>query len=401
MVRVMVPPTGTVVSGVNTRTGATVAPENWDARVMEVNAVIVVAAVTVSVVPVTAAVLAPFVKVSSTDDAAAGVAAPITTVTVVALAYVHVAATPVAGAAPTLAVQAKPEMKFVPVTVMVPPADAVVGDIEVAVGLAVTVSVVPATATVLAPFVKVSSTDDAAAGVPVPITTTTVVALAYVHDVAAVPVAGAAPTLAVQAKPEMKFAPVTVMVLPAYAATGAMEASVGSAVTVSVVPETATTLAPPFKLSSTDDATVGVVAPITTTTSVALTYVHDVAATPVAGTAPTLAVQAPARKFAPVTVMVLPTYAATGAIESAVIAAVTVSVVPATAAVLAPFVKVSSTDDATPIGVAAPITTVTVVALAYVHVAATPVAGRAPTLAVQAKPEMKFVPVTVMVPPAD
>jgi hypothetical protein len=181
---------------------------------------------------------------------------------------------------------------------------------------------------------------------------------------------------------------------------GDIEVAVGLAVTVSVVPETATTVAPPFKLSSTDDATAGVPVPITTTTSVALTYVHDVAAVPVAGAAPTLAVQAPAGKFAPVTVMVLPTYAATGAIEVAAGFVLTRSGVRGTVAVLAPFVKVSSTDDAAA-GVAAPITTVTVVALAYVHVAAMPVAGRAPTLAVQAKPEMKFVPVTVMVPPAD
>jgi hypothetical protein len=45
-------------------------------------------------------------------------------------------------------------------------------------------------------------------------TTTTVVALAYVQDVAGVPALGVAPTLALQAKPEMKLAPVTVMVLP-------------------------------------------------------------------------------------------------------------------------------------------------------------------------------------------
>ena len=79
----------------------------------------------------------------------------------------------------------------------------------------------------------------------------------------------------------------------------------GSAVTVSGVPATASTVAP--KVSCTDDATVGVPAPITTITSMALTRVHDVAAVPVEGVAPTLAVQTPAGKFAPVTVMVLPT----------------------------------------------------------------------------------------------
>ncbi len=37
------------------------------------------------------------------------------------------------------------------------------------------------------------------------------------HDVAGVPLEGVAPTLAVHAKPEMKFVPVTVMVLSTYA----------------------------------------------------------------------------------------------------------------------------------------------------------------------------------------
>ena len=75
------------------------------------------------------------------------------------------------------------------------------------------VSVVPETAAVTAPFVNVTSTDDAAMGVPAAITTTTVVAVAYVQDVAGVPELGVAPTLALQAKPEMKLVPVTVMVL--------------------------------------------------------------------------------------------------------------------------------------------------------------------------------------------
>jgi hypothetical protein len=42
----------------------------------------------------------------------------------------------------------------------------------------------------------------------------------------------------------MKLAPVTVMVLPAYADKGAMEVAVGSPTTVSVVPETVATLFP-------------------------------------------------------------------------------------------------------------------------------------------------------------
>ena len=45
MLSVMVPPAGTVVAGVNTRTGVTVAPDIWDPRVMDVKAVIVVAGV--------------------------------------------------------------------------------------------------------------------------------------------------------------------------------------------------------------------------------------------------------------------------------------------------------------------------------------------------------------------
>ena len=85
---------------------------------------------------------------------------------------------------------------------------------EVAVGAATMVSVVPETAAVTAEFVNVTSTDDAAMLVPAAITTTTVVALAYVQDVAGVPALGVAPTLALQAKPEMKLVPVTGMVLP-------------------------------------------------------------------------------------------------------------------------------------------------------------------------------------------
>ena len=68
---------------------------------------------------------------------------------------------------------------------------------------------------VTAPFIKFISKDDAAAGVPAPITTTAAVALATVQDPAAVPEPGVAPTRALHAKPGMKLAPVTVMVLPA------------------------------------------------------------------------------------------------------------------------------------------------------------------------------------------
>ena len=75
--------------------------------------------------PDTAAETPEFVNVTCTDDtvpgsAAEGVPDPITTTTVVALAYAHdVAPVPELGVAPTLAVHAKPEMKLVPVTVMV------------------------------------------------------------------------------------------------------------------------------------------------------------------------------------------------------------------------------------------------------------------------------------------
>ena len=99
--------------------------------------------VTVSVVPPTVAVLPPFVKVSCTDDAVDVVGAvPATTmVTDVALTKVgEVANVPELAGLPTLAV--KPVlMKLVPVTVMVPPMCAKLGDMNAAVGSPVTVSV--------------------------------------------------------------------------------------------------------------------------------------------------------------------------------------------------------------------------------------------------------------------
>ena len=62
----------------------------------------------------TVATLAPFVNVNSTDDATPGlllavVLVPITTTTVVALAYVHVAEVPPLGVAPTFAVHLQHE----------------------------------------------------------------------------------------------------------------------------------------------------------------------------------------------------------------------------------------------------------------------------------------------------
>ena len=65
------------------------------------------------------------------------------------------------------------------------------------VGSARTLSGVPLTAATLAPFVNLSSTDEAATGVPDAITMVTVVALTQTSVVAGVPEPGVAPTLAV------------------------------------------------------------------------------------------------------------------------------------------------------------------------------------------------------------
>ena len=150
----------------------------------------VAAATNHNVVPDTAAETPEFVNVTCTDDAVPGralegVPDPITTTTVVALAYAHdVASVPELGFAPTLAVHTNPAMKLVPVTVMVLLAYAEVGAMAPAVGLAMTVSGVPETSATLAPFVNVTCTVPAPSIVPDPITTTTVVALACAHDVA-------------------------------------------------------------------------------------------------------------------------------------------------------------------------------------------------------------------------
>ena len=82
-------------------------------------------AIIFNVVPDTAAETPEFVNVTCTDDAVPGRAAegvldPITTTTVVPVAYAHdVASVPELGVAPTFAVHTNPEMKLVPVTVMV------------------------------------------------------------------------------------------------------------------------------------------------------------------------------------------------------------------------------------------------------------------------------------------
>ena len=77
-----------------------------------------------------------------------------------------------------------------------------------------TASVVPGTVVTLPPFVNVNCTDEAAIGVKVPMTTTAVVAFATMQDVAAAPVLGVAPTLALHKNPGMKLVPITVMVPP-------------------------------------------------------------------------------------------------------------------------------------------------------------------------------------------
>ena len=88
-------------------------------------------------------------------------------------------------------------MKSVPITVMVLKRYADVGDKDVMAGSAVTLSGVPLRAATRAPFVNVSSTDEAATGVPDAITMVTVVALTQTSVVADVPEPGVAPTLAV------------------------------------------------------------------------------------------------------------------------------------------------------------------------------------------------------------
>ena len=112
-------------------------------------------------------------------------------------------------------------------------------------GIGETTKGVPETETETPPFVNVTHTDDEAAGVPAPTTTVNVVAVAYVHK-AATPLLGptVAPTLADQRGALMKFVPVTVTVLPTYAAVGATEAAVGLALIVRGVPETETETPP-------------------------------------------------------------------------------------------------------------------------------------------------------------
>ena len=179
-----------------------------------------------------------------------------------------------------------------------------------------------------------------------------------------------------------------------------MEAAVGAATTARVVPGTAVTIKPFVNVNCTDEAAVGVLAPMTTTAVVAFATVQDAAATPVLGVAPTLALhKKPGMKLAPITVMVPPTYAEAGAMEAAVGAATIVNGVPSID-VCAPgaSIKVSSMDDS-PGVVAVWILTLTSSALTYVQVNVTvPELGIGPTLATHV-PEMKFVPAMVIVLP--
>ena len=126
-----------------------------------------------------------------------------------------------------------------------------------------------------------------------------------------------------------------------------MDAPVGAATIINVVPGTVKTFAPFANVNSTDDAVPGraaegVLDPITTTTSVPLEHEQDAAAVLVKGKLlPTRAVHAkPEMKLVPVTVMVLLAYAEVGAMEVAVGSPTTVSVVPETEATLFPFVNV-------------------------------------------------------------
>jgi hypothetical protein len=233
-------------------------------------------AMTFSGAALSVAALAPFVNVTSTVDVVAiGVSLGSTMVTVVALTHKGDVAT----LPPTLAV--KPFMKFVPITEIVLKRYADVGDTDVMVGSAVTLSGVPVTVTAMAPFGNVSSTDEAATGVPDAITMVTVVALTQASVVAGVPELGVAPTLAVKANPFMKFEPITEMVLPMYADVGDTDVMVGFAVTLSGVPVNVRLI------SITVLAPIGVPDPMTKITFVSLVRVQDAARVQELGGLPT------------------------------------------------------------------------------------------------------------------
>ena len=192
-----------------------------------------------------------------------------------------------------------------------------------AVGSANMLSGVDATVATLAPFVNVNCTDDATPGlapvtVPPAITTTTVVALAYVHDVASVPLLADAPTFALHTKPDMKFAPVTVIVLPTYADVGEIESTVGSPTTLKLL------LLPKLSVSlgwyaSNDilisQAAAAVPSRMTTVAVVLLTQVHadsDAVASNAVGATYALQAVLVLGKPVPVIVTVLVAYAEAG-----------------------------------------------------------------------------------------
>ena len=112
----MVPPLGTAVPGVKTRTGATVAPATWDARAMDVKAVIV---------DVMARASTPGVKVMSVLDdilkppAASALEVPrVSPVRVMVIAAVPDTAPPVVRTMAVLVDVAVPEVAVKGVTVL-------------------------------------------------------------------------------------------------------------------------------------------------------------------------------------------------------------------------------------------------------------------------------------------
>jgi hypothetical protein len=168
------------------------------------------------------------VNVTSTDDATAAVLPPITTTTVFAVAYVHVAGVPVPGVSPTFAVHSNPAMKLAPVTVIVLLTYPAAGLTEVAVGLLMTLKwLLLLNLSLKEGFVYGSkdilmSQPPGVAAVPTRTTTVAVAELTQVHaDTDAVAMLAEGATYALQAVlVEGKPVPVNVMVLPAYAEAG-------------------------------------------------------------------------------------------------------------------------------------------------------------------------------------
>jgi len=136
-------------------------------------------------------------------------------------------------------------------------------------------TLVPVVKLTLAGLLIVTSVPDAPVPVPEAITTTICAEEAILHDVASVPDEDVLPIFALHVKPAMKFMPVTVMVLPAYAAAAQVLAAVGLKNILSGVNGTVATLAPFVNVNCTGDPMPGlllavVLVPITTTNVVAL-----------------------------------------------------------------------------------------------------------------------------------